>query len=134
VDRRQARHHQPRGRGGQDDRRPLTHRPSRGGGAITADAPGTGAAWIPRQGRLLDIGSGAGLPGIPLALARPELEVTLIDSVGKKAAFMQQAITTLGLDNARAVHGRVEDYPEPGAFDTVISRAFSSLAAGGTAR
>ncbi|RMG55797.1 MAG: 16S rRNA (guanine(527)-N(7))-methyltransferase RsmG [Gammaproteobacteria bacterium] len=84
--------------------------------------------WIPERGRLLDIGSGAGLPGIPLALARPGLEVTLIDSVGKKAAFMQQAVTALGLDNARVVHGRVEDYPEQGAFDTVISRAFSSLA------
>lgn len=83
--------------------------------------------WIPRRGRLLDIGSGAGLPGIPLALARPELAVTLIDSVGKKAAFMQQAITALGLPNARAVHGRVEDYPSTEPFDTVISRAFSSL-------
>lgn len=79
------------------------------------------------KGRLLDVGSGAGLPGIPLAIARAELEVTLVDSAGKKVRFMNHVKRELALANVHPLHTRVEDL-EPGEpFDTVISRAFASL-------
>ncbi len=78
-------------------------------------------------GNLLDIGSGAGLPGIPVALARPDISVVMLDSNSKKTRFIQQAIVELGLSNAEVVHSRVEDYTVDKGFDTVISRAFSSL-------
>lgn len=77
--------------------------------------------------RLLDVGSGAGLPGIPLALARPAMRVTLIDASHKKAAFMQQAIIELGLKNAEALHGRVEDLRPAAPYGQIVSRAFSDL-------
>lgn len=77
--------------------------------------------------RWADIGSGAGLPGIPLAIARPDLEVSLIETVEKKSAFQRQAKIELGLANVTVVNRRVEDVPG-GAFDAVISRAFADLA------
>lgn len=77
--------------------------------------------------RLLDVGAGAGLPGLVLAIAQPGWHVTLIDTVQKKAAFMQQAIASLGLKNAQAIHGRVESYQVNEPFDLICSRAFSSL-------
>ena len=77
---------------------------------------------------LLDVGSGAGLPGIPLAIVRPGLEVTLLDSNRKKTTFQQQALIELGLANARAVNSRAESWKPPSLFDIVISRAFSALA------
>jgi len=76
---------------------------------------------------VLDVGSGGGLPGIPLAIARPELQVTLIDSIAKKTAFLLQAKTELGLDNLTVVTGRVEDYRPQTGFDIITSRAFSDL-------
>lgn len=80
------------------------------------------------QGTLADIGSGAGLPGIPLALARPTLHVTLVESSGKKARFLREALRVLQLDNARVAHVRAETLAEDGHYDCVVSRAFSSLA------
>ncbi len=77
-------------------------------------------------GRLLDVGSGAGLPGAVIAICCPELKVDCLDAVGKKAAFIQQAAGTLGLPNLRGVHGRIES--TSGGYDVVSSRAFASLA------
>ncbi|OZA30243.1 MAG: 16S rRNA (guanine(527)-N(7))-methyltransferase RsmG [Hydrogenophilales bacterium 17-61-9] len=76
---------------------------------------------------VLDVGSGGGLPGIPLAIARPELQVTLIDSIAKKTAFLLQAKTELGLANVHVVTARVEDFHPETAFDVITSRAFSDL-------
>ena len=76
---------------------------------------------------VLDVGSGGGLPGIPLAIARPQLQVTLIDSIAKKTAFLRQAKADLGLANVNVVTGRVEDYRPESGFDVVTSRAFSDL-------
>lgn len=77
--------------------------------------------------RWADVGSGAGLPGIPLAIVRPDLDMSLIETVEKKSAFQRQAKIELGLANVTVVNRRVEDVPG-GAFDAVISRAFADLA------
>lgn len=79
-------------------------------------------------GPLLDVGSGAGLPGIPLAIARPDLAVTTMDASQKKCGFMQQAAIELKLANVRVVHARVEAYQAPHKFEQIVSRAFSELA------
>ena len=80
--------------------------------------------------RLLDVGSGGGLPGVVIAITCPELDVSCLDTVGKKAAFIQQAAATLKRPNLRGVHARVETLgAEQGAgFDVITSRAFASLA------
>ncbi|MDP1609647.1 MAG: 16S rRNA (guanine(527)-N(7))-methyltransferase RsmG [Sulfuritalea sp.] len=77
--------------------------------------------------RWADVGSGAGLPGIPLAIARPDFDVTLVEAVEKKSAFQRQAKIELGLTNVAIHGGRVEDMAG-GAFDAVVSRAFADLA------
>ncbi|MEI7613606.1 MAG: 16S rRNA (guanine(527)-N(7))-methyltransferase RsmG [Betaproteobacteria bacterium] len=79
-------------------------------------------------GNLLDVGSGGGMPGIPLAIACPEMPVTLLDSNSKKAAFLQQAAIELGLSNISVHCGRVEQYHPPVGFSAITSRAFSELA------
>lgn len=78
------------------------------------------------EGDVIDVGAGAGLPGIPLALARPEQAFTLIDTVGKKTRFMTQAKIKLGLGNITVVNARVEDHRREGGYDVVISRAYAS--------
>jgi 16S rRNA (guanine527-N7)-methyltransferase len=77
---------------------------------------------------LLDVGTGAGLPGIPLAIARPDLAVTLLDSSHKKAAFLRQAKAELALPNVAVACERVEKWHPAAHFDIVVSRAFSELA------
>ena len=79
-------------------------------------------------GTLLDVGSGAGLPGIPLSLARPELAVTLLEANHKKAAFLKQAVIEIGLPNVEVVNARVEEWKAPRRYDIVIARALSDLA------
>ncbi|MFT5034829.1 MAG: 16S rRNA (guanine527-N7)-methyltransferase [Litorivivens sp.] len=76
--------------------------------------------------KLLDVGSGAGLPGVVLAICCPALSVTCVDTVGKKAAFITQAALSLGLRNLKGLHARVETIAE--SFDVICSRAFASLA------
>lgn len=78
-----------------------------------------------RPVRVLDVGSGGGLPGVVLAICMPELEVRCVDTVAKKAAFVQQVAVSLKLANLRGIHARVESLTEP--FDVICSRAFASL-------
>ncbi|MCA1713776.1 MAG: 16S rRNA (guanine(527)-N(7))-methyltransferase RsmG, partial [Gammaproteobacteria bacterium] len=77
-------------------------------------------------GRLADLGSGPGLPGIPLAIAKPRLQVTLVESNGKKARFLREAVRTLGLANARVAETRAEALHEPGVYDAITARALAS--------
>ena len=79
-----------------------------------------------RAVRLLDVGSGAGLPGVVIAVCCPEIEVDCVDAVAKKAAFVQQAAVALKLSNLRGLHDRVERLAGP--YDVIASRAFASLA------
>jgi 16S rRNA (guanine527-N7)-methyltransferase len=83
---------------------------------------------IDREGSLLDVGSGAGLPGIPLAVAEPRLQATLLDSSHKKTVFLEQARNDLELANVGVVCERVEQWRPGHTFDVVVSRAFADLA------
>jgi 16S rRNA (guanine527-N7)-methyltransferase len=76
---------------------------------------------------LADVGTGGGFPGIPVAIARPDIEVTLIDSSHKKCSFLEQAKTELALDNVNVVCERVEQWKPERRFDAVVSRAFAEL-------
>ena len=78
------------------------------------------------DGAVADVGSGAGLPGIPLALARPQQTFVLIDANGKKTRFMQQAKIALGLDNVEVVHSRVQQYRPAEPADAIIARAYAA--------
>ncbi|MBP6221382.1 16S rRNA (guanine(527)-N(7))-methyltransferase RsmG [uncultured Limnohabitans sp.] len=75
--------------------------------------------------RVLDVGSGGGLPGVVLAICMPELNVTCVDTVAKKAAFVQQVAVSLKLPNLRGIHARVESLTDP--YQVICSRAFASL-------
>jgi 16S rRNA (guanine527-N7)-methyltransferase len=86
------------------------------------------AAPFVRGERVLDVGTGAGFPGLPLAIVQPDRAFVLLDSHAKKLRFVDHAVDALGLGNVRSVHARVERYSDEAGFDTVICRAFSSLA------
>ncbi len=77
--------------------------------------------------RFIDVGTGPGLPGIPLAIVRPDAHFTLLDSLGKRVRFLRQVQHELGLENIAPVQSRVEAFPAEPGFDGVISRAFASL-------
>ena len=83
--------------------------------------------FIDRQ-PIIDLGSGAGLPGIPLAICRPELSITLLDSNGKKTRFLTQVKTELQLEQLQVVHARMEQHRSPVAFNLLLSRAVSDVA------
>ncbi|MDB5986382.1 MAG: rsmG [Nevskia sp.] len=78
--------------------------------------------------RLLDVGSGGGMPGLVLAIVRPQWQVTVLDGNGKKARFLRHAVRALGLGNVEVAEARVEDWQAPQPFDCIISRAFAALA------
>lgn len=80
------------------------------------------------QARVIDVGTGAGLPGVPLAILYPHREFHLLDSNGKKTRFLFQVKTALGLDNMTVHHARVESFQPTELFEAVLSRAFASLA------
>ncbi|HDG1701163.1 TPA: 16S rRNA (guanine(527)-N(7))-methyltransferase RsmG, partial [Kluyvera ascorbata] len=77
--------------------------------------------------RFIDVGTGPGLPGIPLSIVRPDAHFTLLDSLGKRVRFLRQVQHELALTNITPVQSRVEDFPADPPFDGVISRAFASL-------
>lgn len=79
------------------------------------------------DGTLADLGTGPGLPGIPLAIAKPGLQVTLVESNGKKARFLREAVRTLQLANAEVAESRIEALDRPGAFDQLTARALATL-------
>ena len=86
-----------------------------------------GEKLIPHGARVLDVGSGAGLPGLPLAIARPDLTVTLLEPRSKRAAFLRHAVRTVPAQNAVVLEGRVEKLLQP-AFDVATIRALANLA------
>lgn len=77
--------------------------------------------------RYIDVGTGPGLPGLPLAIVNPDKQFVLLDSLGKRIRFIRQVILELGLTNVTAVQSRVEDFHDEAGFDGVLSRAFASL-------
>ena len=86
--------------------------------------------YLPATGRLLDAGSGAGFPGVPIKIARPEIDITLLESKRKKINFLKQVILLLNLSHTTVLHGRIESFV-PGEniplFDIIIARAFTRL-------
>lgn len=83
--------------------------------------------FVEEKARILDVGSGAGLPGLPLAMAKPSLHVSLLDSNRKKICFLRQVTHDCAVKNANVVNRRVEDFTPPQRYDAVVVRAFASL-------
>jgi 16S rRNA (guanine527-N7)-methyltransferase len=113
-----------------DDRAPTTvHDPERAVETHIADSlAGLDVAELASAASLADVGAGAGLPGLVLAAARPQLGVVAVESVGRKCGFLEQAIAAMGLSNARAVRARAEEWRAGfGAFDAVSARAVGPL-------
>jgi 16S rRNA (guanine527-N7)-methyltransferase len=86
------------------------------------------AKWL-KEGSLLDVGTGAGLPGLPLAIVKPDMQATLLDSAGKKIRFIRHVGRTLKIANIHPLHQRLEDMDQDQAFANITSRAFASLKA-----
>jgi 16S rRNA (guanine527-N7)-methyltransferase len=86
------------------------------------------AKWL-KDGSLLDVGTGAGLPGLPLAIVKPDMQATLLDSAGKKIRFIRHVGRTLKIANIHPLHQRMEDLDQDQAFANITSRAFASLKA-----
>jgi 16S rRNA (guanine527-N7)-methyltransferase len=86
------------------------------------------APLVPEHATLADLGSGAGLPGLVLALARPDLQVTLIEPMARRVAFLAEVVDRLGLHRVEVVRVRAEDWPRPERFDVVTARALAPLA------
>lgn len=82
---------------------------------------------VATNGALADLGTGAGLPGIPLAIVKPGLRVTLVESNGKKARFMREAVRTLALKDVRVAESRIEAFDEPGQYAAITARALATL-------
>ena len=82
---------------------------------------------VKSAGTALDVGTGGGLPGLPLAIAMPDSKWTLLDSNGKKTRFLQQVVAQCNISNAEVVQSRVEDYHAEKPFDIIVSRAYASL-------
>ncbi len=82
--------------------------------------------WL-QGSRFIDVGTGPGLPGLPLAIINPDKQFVLLDSLGKRIRFIRQVILELGLKNVTPVQSRVEDFHDDSGFDGVLSRAFASL-------
>lgn len=82
---------------------------------------------IPNSSKVLDIGAGAGFPSLPLKIARDDLNITMLDSLNKRIGFLNHMINILNLNDARALHSRIEDFKERSQFDIVVARAVASL-------
>ena len=83
--------------------------------------------FIPSGAKVLDIGAGAGFPSLPIKIIRDDIDLTMLDSVNKKVGFLNEVVSALDLNNARALHTRVEDFAQKEGFDIVLSRAVASL-------
>ena len=98
---------------------------------IDSLSPLTMSGLIPEGARAIDVGSGAGFPGLPIAIARPDVKMTLLDAQQKRVGFLQEAITQLGLSNVTALHGRSEDTAHlpvhRECYDLALARAVASL-------
>jgi 16S rRNA (guanine527-N7)-methyltransferase len=77
--------------------------------------------------KMLDVGSGGGFPGLPIAIMRPDIQICSIDAVAKKISFQRHICRTVGIHNVDAIHGRVESLPESGKYDLIVSRAFTDI-------